>query len=179
MKLRTRESNEYIEIIDEVKEYKHIPDIGYKLGYHILPNNIIERMKKLTRRSKEIGKEIGFKLCTEYLNPYISTGMTCMGTDNCIKTLDKKRQGCPKGKYLIGDFHTHPGNDEANMSAADASRAYVYGIECIGVDKEINCYIRKSEDINDKILDKFLFFNKRIQKIDKKIKKREKDLWNE
>lgn len=178
MKLRIGGSNEYVYI--EEREFKHIPNIGYQLGYHILPNNIIERMKKLTSRSKEIGKEIGFKLCAEVNGSIsnISTGTTCIGTDSCIKTLDEKLQKCPKGKFHIGEFHTHPGNDEANMSAADASRAYVYGIECIGVDKEINCYIRKSEDINDKILDKFLFFNKRIQKIDKKIKKREKDIWN-
>lgn len=179
MKLRARGSNEYVDIEYEEKEYKHIPDIGYKLGYNILPNNIIERMKRLTSRSEEIGKEIGFKLCTEYFNPYISTGMTCIGTDSCITTLDEKRQGCPKGKYLIGEFHTHPGNYEANMSAADASRAYVYGIECIGIDKEISCYIRKSDDIDDKTLNKFQFFSNKIQKIEKKIEKRRKDIWNE
>jgi len=141
-------------ILQIEKEYKYIPGIGHKLGRYMLSDNILERMKKLTDRSIEINKEIGFTFCAnEDFNITnssqfipISPGETCVG-DEC----ELIRQNCPQDKINIGGFHTHPPDNVPHMTYADANLAYENGIECIGTHKEISCFIRKSDYANEQI----------------------------
>ncbi len=163
------------------KEYKYIPGIGHKLGNYILPEEIVERMKKLTERSKEIQKEIGFNLCIDKHvaindNIMISTGMTCIGEKGCLSTIRKHTQECPSDKIDVGGFHTHPNRDIAHMSHADAFGAYINGIECVGANKEINCFIRKNDLADEDTYNKFKTLYDKMEKIDHQIELRKKKL---
>lgn len=163
------------------REYKHIPGKGYKLGSYILPEEIVERMKKLTERSKEIQKEIGFNLCASKRvainnDIMISTGMTCVGEKGCLSTIRKHTQECPSDKIDIGGFHTHPNRDLANMSYADAFGAYINGIECVGANKEINCFIRKNYFADEDTYNKFRALHNKMEKMEHQIEQRKKKL---
>jgi hypothetical protein len=179
LRKRTKETMKHMK-----REYKYIPGIGHKLGNYVLPDNILERMKKLTDRSQEVQKEVGFQFCTDGNidmngNIPISTGMTCVGEKDCLTTIEKYRQQCPPNKIRIGEFHSHPNRYDANMSHPDANNAYMIGIECIGALKEINCFIRKSDRINEDIHDKFLSLYNEIEKRIYQVQKYEKRLSKE
>lgn len=141
--------------INDVKFDINEKDIstGKELGRYILPDKIIGRMKKLVERSDEINKEIGFKLCVDRDMLHedkipISTGMTCMGEEDCIRTFSHERSECPSNKIHIGGFHTHPNAKSIHMSAGDAITAYVLGLGCIGIQKEVSCFVKKRDDEN-------------------------------
>ncbi len=138
--------------INENEKDKYIPT-GKVLGRYNLPDKIIGRMKKLIERSDEINKEMGFKLCVDKDmrhedNIPISAGMTCMGEEDCIPTFSHERNKCPSNKIQIGGFHTHPNTYDIHMSAGDVLTAHIWGLECIGIKKEISCFLRKRDDEN-------------------------------
>jgi hypothetical protein len=124
-----------------------------RLNRYTLPDNVIERMKKLTERSTDINKEIGFKLCADKYNPDIpiTTGHTCVGNECTLTPIIEPSYQCPKDKKLIGMFHAHPPVDKAELSDVDEIYVYSEGIGCIGAKKEINCFVRKvrEEDVDD------------------------------
>jgi len=180
-KIRLHIDDVQIDDINIEKDYKHIPGIGHKLGRYILPDKVVERMKKLAYRSEEIQKEIGFNLCVnkharldDNSQLPITTGLTSIGDESEIRTMANPRQRCPPNTVHIGKFHTHPNADSANMSPGDVISMCEDDIACIGTHEEINCFVRKSGHAYREIQHKCEPLYDEIKKIKAQIKQHEK-----
>lgn len=108
-----------------------------KLNSFILPDSVIQKMKRNVEDSRIKDIEVGFNLCAE--NGNLHDENPCVGIE-CAVDIPK---GCTRGKY-VGLFHTHPHNS-SEPSIQDIANAYQIGINCIGSteEKNIKCYIRK------------------------------------
>jgi proteasome lid subunit RPN8/RPN11 len=108
-----------------------------RLNYFILPDSVLQKMKKNIEESRIKDIEIGFNLCTE--NGNLHDENPCTGAQ-CSVDIPK---GCNKGRY-VGLFHTHP-HSSSEPSIQDIANAYQIGINCIGSteEKNIKCYVRK------------------------------------
>ncbi len=69
-----------------------------------ITSEIKNRFREEIRKTKDIGKELGFYLCIEK-DGKLSASKTCIGNE-CNVTLMRPKDACP-GK-IQGDFHTHP-----------------------------------------------------------------------
>jgi len=108
-----------------------------KLNSFILPDNVIQKMKRKVEDSRIKDIEVGFNLCTE--NGNLHDENPCTGT-TCAVDIPK---GCAKGRH-VGLFHTHT-YTSSEPSIQDIANTYQIGINCIGSTKEknIKCYVRK------------------------------------
>ena len=108
-----------------------------KLNSFILPDSVIQKMKRNVEDSRTKDIEVGFNLCAE--NGNLHDENPCVGTE-CSVDIPK---GCTRGKH-VGLFHTHS-NTSSEPSIQDIANAYHIGINCIGSTEEkcIKCYIRK------------------------------------
>lgn len=110
-----------------------------KLNSFILPDNVIEKMKKNVDYSRFENIEFGFNLCSGSLKQ-LHDEKPCLGT--CSVSIPK---GCDKGEQ-VGIFHTHAGSS-SKPSILDILNAYKLSINCIGSteEKDIKCYVRKDK----------------------------------
>lgn len=108
-----------------------------KLNSFILPDSVLQEMKRKVEYSRIKDIEIGFNLCVE--NGNLHDENPCTGTA-CAVEIPK---GCIIGRH-VGIFHTHP-SASSEPSIQDILNAYQMGMNCIGSVKEksIKCYIRK------------------------------------
>lgn len=108
-----------------------------KLNSFILPDNVIQKMKRKVEDSRIKDIEFGFNLCAE--NGNLHDENPCTGTA-CAVDIPK---GCTRGKH-VGLFHTHT-HTNSEPSIQDIANAYLIGINCIGSteEKSIKCHIRK------------------------------------
>ena len=119
------------------------------LNSFILPDNIIETMKKRLIKTGKIHRELGFNLCKVEDSNELRDDTHCIGSA-CEIALAK---ACKIGKK-VGSFHTHPknGKGRADPSIGDLQNAYYFGINCIGgeEDNNVKCYVRKDKELNKK-----------------------------
>lgn len=108
-----------------------------RLNSFMLPDSVIQKMKRKVEDSRIKDIEVGFNLCTE--NGNLHDENPCTGTE-CAVDIPK---GCTRGKH-VGLFHTHP-HMNSEPSIQDIANAYQIGINCIGSTEEkgIKCYVRK------------------------------------
>jgi proteasome lid subunit RPN8/RPN11 len=111
----------------------------------------IENMKRLTTESERDGIEHGGILCRDFDNTKTSAKITleneCIGNACSIKYPSKI---CKDGNIRLGTFHTHPDNEEFNLSYKDIQtfRRGPSFISCIGLGKaeenrNVICYDRR------------------------------------
>ena len=57
---------------------------------------------------------------------------------------------CKKDEKYVGEFHTHPGENEEEMSCSDIEQTYMFGVGCIGtpVNNKLKCWVRKDKHQN-------------------------------
>lgn len=119
------------------------------LNSSILPDSVIEIMKKKLVKTEKVRRELGFNLCQVEGSNQLQDDTHCIGSD-CRIALEKT---CKVGKK-VGLFHTHPGNGEGTSgpSLSDLENAYYYGMNCVGgaTDKKIKCYVRKDKEFSTK-----------------------------
>lgn len=126
----------------ELLKIENISSIPLKspMGQYVLPIGIIEKMKEFIEKGNNIGIEIGFELHVS--NSIIIAKNECIGEEYCIRhEFESKSE-----EIIIGGFHVHPHSKKVKPSIPDL-RLVVYGpgIECIGTEKEIKCFIRRKE----------------------------------
>lgn len=110
-----------------------------KLNGYTLPENVINSMSRLVKRTKKSDIEYGFNLCAAEEKNEITFGGICKGIE-CELDISK---GCPKGTKDIGDFHTHP-RDNIEMSFTDMEALpYEKKFGCIGTNGRMVCYSAK------------------------------------
>ena len=125
-----------------------------KLNSFILPDSVIQKMKKNVDYSRFENIEFGFNLCSDSNNLEDQKGQEgqkgqkllhdekqCLGNE-CSIDIPK---GCEKGDH-VGLFHTHAGSS-SKPSILDILNAYKLSINCIGSTEEnnIKCYVRKDK----------------------------------
>jgi hypothetical protein len=110
-----------------------------KLNSFILPDSVIQKMKRKVEDSRLKDIEVGFNLCEE--NGILHDENPCTGTE-CAVDIPK---GCTRGKH-VGLFHTHS-YTSSEPSIQDIANAYQFGINCVGSTEEkgIKCYVRKDK----------------------------------
>ena len=112
-----------------------------KLNSFILPDNVIQKMKKNVEYSKFENIEFGFNLCNQKGQQILHDENPCVGNE-CSIDIPK---GCKEGEH-VGLFHTHAGSS-SKPSIQDILNAYKLSINCIGSteEKDIKCYVRKGK----------------------------------
>lgn len=112
----------------------------------ILPDDIIKKMKAKIEETKIKKMETGFSLCKEIDKNSLKFGNECEGTECRIK---RHLQRC-KSEDIYGLYHTHP-LEKARPSMAE--------LGCIGSvkDNNIKCFIRKTPEMDQRILGMFEF----------------------
>lgn len=116
-----------------------------KLNSFILTDDLIAVMKDLLRYTMKSGDEVGFNLCANKTDNIIKMP-ECAMKGNCHSVTILK--GCPEGYYEIGDFHTHPGEQEKlaqNASATDLKNTCEHIGDCVGTGDKIKCYMRRKD----------------------------------
>lgn len=111
-----------------------------KLNSFVLPDNIVQKMKKNVDYSRFENIEFGFNLCSDN-QKVLHDEKPCLGNE-CSVSIPK---GCEKGEH-VGIFHTHA-SSSSKPSILDILNAYKLSINCIGSTEEkgIKCYIRKDK----------------------------------
>lgn len=136
------------------------------LNSFILPDNVIETMKKKLIKTKKIRVELGFNLCQVEGSNELRDDNHCIGS-NCNIFMEET---CKTGKK-VGAFHTHPKNGAgiSDPSIADLLQAYHYGVSCTGgeTDKKIRCYVRKDKEFNKKDYDTIAFYREKYRRLNK------------
>jgi hypothetical protein len=114
-----------------------------KLNSFILPDSVIQKMKKNVEYSRFENIEFGFNLCSDNQKgqKLLHDEKPCLG-DQCSVDIPK---GCDKGEH-VGLFHTHA-TASSKPSIRDILNAYKLSINCIGSVEEdsIKCYMRKDK----------------------------------
>lgn len=112
-----------------------------KLNSFILPDSVIQKMKKNVEYSRFENIEFGFNLCSDNQKDQkiLHDEKPCLGNE-CSVDIPK---GCEKGEH-VGIFHTHA-SSSSKPSIRDILNAYKLSINCIGSTEEdsIKCYVRK------------------------------------
>lgn len=111
-----------------------------KLNSFILPDNVVQKMKRSVEYSRIKDVEVGFNLCTNN-RQQLHDEKLCEGTE-CSVDIPK---ACNEGEH-VGLFHTHP-HSSSKPSIRDIANAYQFGIGCVGSVEEnnIKCYVRKDK----------------------------------
>jgi hypothetical protein len=153
----TRHIQSHVDILElpltevEVLKGENIFGIPLKshIGQYVLPIDVIEKMKEFVEKGNNIGIEVGFELHAS--NNMIISKNECVGEEYCIK---HEFESKPE-ETIVGGFHVHPHSKKVLSSISDL-RLVVYGpgVECIGTEKEIKCFIRRKEF--DKSLEKLI-----------------------
>ncbi len=109
-------------------------------GQYVLPIDVLEKMKEYIEKGNNIGIELGFELHVS--NSVIIAKNECIGEEYCIRHEFESKSG----EIIIGGFHVHPHSKKVQPSIPDL-RLVIYGpgIECIGTEKEIKCFIKRKE----------------------------------
>ena len=121
-----------------------------RLNSVILPDDIIKKMKDKLEETRIKKIETGFSLCKEIDKNVLKFGNECEGTE-CRIT--RPFQRCKGTDWYEGLYHTHP-IEEARPSTADLYGLYLDGLGCIGSAKNnnIKCFIRKTSEMDERIL---------------------------
>lgn len=135
------------------------------MGQYALPIDVIEKMKEYIEKGVKIGVEIGFDLIAA--DNIIIGKNECIGKENCIVHKGELRPG----ERLIGGFHVHSHSKKVHPSMPDLWLvAHGPGVECIGSEKDIKCFIRR-KPLYDDILDKLTEDGELLMEEKERIKK--------
>lgn len=136
------------------------------LNSFILPDNVIDTMKKKIIKTGQVRRELGFNLCQIEGSNELRDDTHCIGSA-CEIALAK---ACKIGKK-VGTFHTHPENGHgiSKPSLGDLKNAYYFGINCIGgeTDKKIQCYVRKDKELNKKDYNTISYYRDKYKPLDR------------
>ena len=114
-----------------------------RLNSFVLSDSIIERMGYHLERSRSIGLEHGFVLCSEHT----SDGDILTDSGHCIGTKCELifEAACKKKhERVVGSYHTHP-RGTSLMSDIDMKTSCDHEIACVGggKDNRITCFVTK------------------------------------
>jgi len=136
------------------------------LNSFILPDNVIETMKKKLEKSGQVHRELGFNLCQIEDSNELRDDTHCIGSA-CEIVLAGV---CKTGKK-VGIYHTHPENGKgtSDPSLSDLENGYYYGMNCVGgqTDKRVKCYVRKDKEINRKDYNTIKYYRQMYKPLDK------------
>lgn len=123
-----------------------------KLNSLIVPDTVIKNMESKIRESQQKMTETGFSLCRGINKNIIKIGYECEGDECGIRRFPFCRESMDE---YLGFYHTHP-TRTTMPSFPDLIEMYQDGLGCIGSVKEdkIKCYVRKSPNIDNIILQK-------------------------
>lgn len=114
-----------------------------KLNSFILPDSVIQKMKKNVDNSRFENIEFGFNLCSDDQKgqKVLHDEKPCLGNECSVDI----PIGCEKGEH-VGLFHTHV-TASSKPSIRDILNTYKMSINCIGSVEEdsIKCYVRKDK----------------------------------
>ena len=134
--------------------------MSVQLNGYILPDSIIDKMKRFKTSSDKANKESCFSLCIDNQNRNVN-----ISDKNNIITSRSPYKGkmcssiirprCGHEETPVGIFRTYPREEYAKIEDKDIRIAYQYGIMCVASQNEITCITRKGdydEEINKRIL---------------------------
>lgn len=126
-----------------------------KFKGYTFSKDIIDLMKSKLEKTKDIGKEFGFSLCSKPKENVLHGRGHMYGKEDRI-IIDRK---CYEDEKHVGTYHTHMDEtSKLSLSDIDIMRHYKDDISCIGgdIDKKIVCYAFRDEKRKVHIPEKWL-----------------------
>lgn len=126
--------------------------MSIQLNEYILPDSIIDKMKRFSRLSNETKEDSCFSLCTNNSDNNIIIDRNPHKGKKCTSIIRPK---CDENETPVGIFHSYPRRELIEPSNQDIRILYQYGIVCSISEKESICFSRKgdyNEDTNRQLL---------------------------